>query len=79
MPNAFHRTSAPDFLDFLRARFPLLLAVHSSHYLDLHDSGDSYVLMYRHIVQMQFQNIVAAYVPDRIAAVEAQFTRDAPA
>jgi FkbM family methyltransferase len=77
--NAFHRTSVPDFLDFLRARFPLLLAVHGSHYLDLHDSGDSYVLMYRHIVQMQFQNIVAAFVPDRIAAVKAQFTHGAPA
>jgi FkbM family methyltransferase len=77
--NAFQRTSVPDFLDFLRARFPLLLAVHGSHYLDLHDSSDSYVLMYRHIVHMQFPNIVAGFNRDRLLPVIAALQRGAPA
>ena len=34
--NAFQRTSVPDFFDFLTARFPILLAVEGSGYLDLH-------------------------------------------
>lgn len=59
--NAFQRTSVPDFFDFLRSMFPILLAVDGSHYLDIHNESDSYSVMYHHITQMRYQNIVAAF------------------
>ncbi|MCP1715126.1 FkbM family methyltransferase [Methanocalculus alkaliphilus] len=42
--NAFQRTSVPDFFDFLRSLFPILLAVDGSNYLDLHNESDSYTV-----------------------------------
>lgn len=59
--NAFQRTSIPDFFDYLRSIFPVLLAVDGSNYLNLHDSNDSYIVMYHHILHMKFPNIVAAF------------------
>ncbi|MCK5685061.1 FkbM family methyltransferase [bacterium] len=59
--NAFQRTSIPDFFDLLRSIFPILLAVDGTNYLDLHDEKDSYVVMYHHILNMRFKNIVAGY------------------
>jgi len=59
--NAFQRTSIPDFFDFLRSMFPILLAVDGSNYMDLHDESDSYTVMYHHILQMRFSNIVACF------------------
>ncbi len=65
--NAFQRVSIPDFLDFLRSRFPILLAVDGSSYLNLHDAGESYIVMYHHILQMRFPNIVAAFDEVRLS------------
>ena len=59
--NAFQRTSIPDFFDLLRSIFPILLAVDGSNYMDLHDESDSYVVMYHHILQMRFPNILAGF------------------
>ncbi|HJU09156.1 MAG TPA: FkbM family methyltransferase [Rhodanobacteraceae bacterium] len=59
--NAFQRITVPDFFDFLRGRFPIVLAVHDNHFLDLHDSSQSYTAMYRHIVQGQYPNVVCAF------------------
>lgn len=59
--NAFQRTSIPDFFDLLRSMFPVLLAVDGSNYMDLHDESDSYIVMYHHILQMRFPNIVAGF------------------
>lgn len=59
--NAFQRTSVPDFFDFLRSMFPILLAVDGENYMDLHSESDSYIVMYHHILHMKFQNIVAAF------------------
>lgn len=59
--NAFQRTSIPDFFDLLRSVFPILHAVDGDNYLDLHDEGDSYVVMYHHILHQRFPNIVAAF------------------
>ena len=64
--NAMQRTSIPDFFDFLRARFPILLAVDGNSYLDLHDENDSYIVMYHHILQMRFANLVAAFDSERL-------------
>ncbi len=64
--NAFQRTSIPDFFDFLRSIFPVLLAVDGSNYMDLHDESESYSVMYHHILQMRFPNIVAAFDETRL-------------
>jgi FkbM family methyltransferase len=59
--NAFQRTSIPEFFDFLRSVFPILLAVDGASYLNLHDENDTYVVMYHHILQQRFPNIVAGF------------------
>lgn len=59
--NAFQRTSIPDFFDLLRSLFPILLAVDGTSYMDLHDEGDSYTVMYWHILRLKYPNIVAAF------------------
>lgn len=64
--NAFQRTSIPDFFDFLRSLFPRLLAIDGQSYLDLHDESESYTVMYHHILQMRFRNIVAAFDDRRL-------------
>ncbi len=71
--NAFQRTSVPDFLDFLRSLFPVLLAVDGSNYLDLHDENDSYVVMYHHILHMRFPNILAACDESRLDKFRASY------
>ncbi len=43
--NALQRTSVPDFLDFLRAIFPVLVAVEGDRYADLHNNDESYMVM----------------------------------
>ncbi|MFT7528546.1 MAG: FkbM family methyltransferase [Arenicella sp.] len=64
--NAFQRTSIPDFFDLLRSIFPILLAVDGSNYMDLHDENESYSVMYNHILQMRFPNIVAGFDETRL-------------
>jgi FkbM family methyltransferase len=64
--NAFQRTSIPEFFDFLRSMFPILLAVDGLSYLDLHDESESYTVMYHHILQMRFPNIVAAFEESKL-------------
>jgi FkbM family methyltransferase len=64
--NAFQRTSIPDFFDFLRSVFPILLAVDGSTYMNLHDPSDNYVVMYHHILHMRFPNILAAFDESRL-------------
>jgi FkbM family methyltransferase len=65
--NAFQRTSVPDFFDFLRSMFPILLAINGSNYMDLNDKNDSYNVMYQHIVNMKFPNIVASFDESRLS------------
>lgn len=64
--NAFQRTSIPDFFDYLRSIFPVLLAIDGMGYLNLHDEGDSYKVMYHHILHMRFPNILAAFDEARL-------------
>lgn len=61
--NAFQRTSVPDFFDFLRSRFPILLAVDNpSDIRDLHNSDDAYHVMYHHIVNgFRYANLIGAF------------------
>ena len=59
--NAFQRTSVPDFLDYLRSVFPILYAIQAHNYQDLHDASESYIVMYRHILQSQYATLVGAF------------------
>jgi FkbM family methyltransferase len=73
--NAFQRTSIPDFFDFLRSIFPIVLAVDGSSYLNLHDKSDSYIVMYHHIVHMRFPNVLAAFDEDRLSRFRSLYHR----
>jgi len=71
--NALQRTSIPDFFDLLRSMFPVLLAVDDQSYLDLHDTSESYVVMYHHILHMRFPNILAAFSDAKLGDFKASF------
>lgn len=64
--NAFQRTSIPEFFDFLRSTFPILLAIDDSNYLNLHNEDESYTVMYHHILQSNFPNLLAAFDQSRL-------------
>jgi FkbM family methyltransferase len=66
--NAFQRTSVPDFLDFLRSIFPKLYAVQGLTYLDLHNTDESYVVMYHHILMMKYATLVGAFTDNQVAS-----------
>jgi FkbM family methyltransferase len=71
--NAFQRTSIPDFLDLLRSMFPILLAVDGSNYMDLHDTSESYIVMYHHILHMRFPNILAAFEEGQLGGFRSSY------
>lgn len=73
--NALQRTSVPDFFDFLRAQFPILLAIDRNYYMDLHDAEESYSVMYQHIVNGHFNNLVAAFDESQVAALKQKSVR----
>lgn len=59
--NAFQRICIPDFLDFLRGVFPILLAVEGDRFADLHDVDGNYHVMYEHIIHNKYRNLVGAF------------------
>jgi FkbM family methyltransferase len=73
--NVFQRTSLPDFLDFLRMLFPILLAVDEDTYLDLHDAGQSYAVMYAHVLKMKFPALVAAFDEQRLQRFRSEYRK----
>lgn len=76
--NAFQRTSVPDFFDLLRSIFPILLAVDSGHYMDLHNESNSYTVMYRHILHNRFPNIVACFNEGQLHGLRSMYTHGEP-
>ena len=74
--NAFQRTSVPDFLDQLRATFPILLALDRSTYLDLHDEAESYVVMYRHILHSRYATLVGGFDEARFAGLRSEYRHE---
>lgn len=64
--NAFQRISIPDFFDFLRATFPILIAVDGFELKNLHDNDQSYYVMHEHIVKMRFLNVIGAFTQQQI-------------
>lgn len=71
--NVLQRTSVPDFLDFLRSVFPYLYAVGAEDVCNLHDPSEAYHVMFRHVVGLDYQNIVGAFDPARLEAFHAGF------
>ena len=64
--NAFQRITIPDFFDYLLSTFPLLYAVEGSHYVNLRDESDRYMVMYEHIINSKFSNLVAAFKKEQL-------------
>jgi hypothetical protein len=71
--NAFHRTSIPDFLDFMASVFPILYAVDGRTYLDLGNETERHQVTRAHILQRRYQNLVAAFEPQRLERFHARF------
>lgn len=72
--NAFQRISIPDFFDFLRSIFPILLVVDKTTYMDLHNEDDSYMVMYHHIVHMKFPNIIACFHETQLGQFKSHYS-----
>ncbi len=64
--NAFRRITVPDFLDFLRERFPYLYAVDKKNQSikDLHNQEESFLVMHSHITEFEYPNLVAGFNPN---------------
>ena len=71
--NALHRICVPDFLDFLCAMFPMLVAVEGATYLDVRDPAERYIVMYHHINHFRYTNLVAAFSRDQLADFSLQY------
>lgn len=76
--NAFQRTSVPDFLDYLRSVFPILYAIQGQTYLDLCDPSETYAVMYRHILHMEYVTLVGAFHDGQLAEFHSQYTHGLP-
>ncbi|HZW86478.1 MAG TPA: FkbM family methyltransferase [Gallionella sp.] len=74
--NAFQRITVPDFFDFLKVRFPILLAVEGNIYRDLHNPDDSYHVMYHHIINFKYINLVGAFSEERLAEFHKYFVHE---
>ncbi|HEY7788453.1 MAG TPA: hypothetical protein VIF33_07985, partial [Casimicrobiaceae bacterium] len=71
--NAFQRICVPDFLDYLCSVFPLLMAVEGGNYLDIHDPGERYIVMYHHINHFRYANLVGAFSSEQVGRFLEQY------
>jgi len=74
--NAFQRITIPDFFDYLQSVFPILYAVEGDSYADIYNESDRYKIMYNHIINFKFSNIVAAFEQDQIKGFLANYRYD---
>lgn len=72
--NAFQRISVPEFFDYLRSRFPILLAIEGDTYANLHNDDESYSVMYHHIIHFKYANIVAGFDDARFHRFHTSFS-----
>jgi len=72
--NAFQRISVPEFFDYLRSRFPILLAIEGDTYANLHNDDESYSVMYHHIIHFKYMNIVAGFDDARFHRFHTSFS-----
>lgn len=73
--NALREICLPDFIDQVRTIFPVLFAVHKSHYLNLHDENDRYIFMHENIVSNRFFNAVGGFDLAQFDRLMKSFTR----
>lgn len=61
--DVLHRITIPDFLDFMRSKFPYLYAVDYDNktIVDLHIADQAYMVMHEHVVKHRFPNLVGGY------------------
>lgn len=71
--NAFQRISIPDFLDVLLDTFPIVLAVHEDHHLDVRSPSNRYVIMHQHILHFWYQTLVCAFHPSQVERLTTGF------
>lgn len=71
--NAFQRTSIPDFLDYLRSVFPFLYAIQDNRFMNLHNTSESYIVMYHHILNMKYNNLVGVFLKDQLELFQRRF------
>jgi len=74
--NAFQRITIPDFFDYLQSVFPILYAVEGDSYADIYNESDRYKIMYNHIINFKFSNIVAAFEQDQLKSFLANYHHD---
>ena len=74
--NAFQRITIPDFFDYLQSVFPILYAIEGNYYADLYDERDRYKIMYHHIINCKFSNIVAAFDKEQLNIFFNDYHRD---
>ena len=71
--NVFQRVCVPDYLDFLLKVFPILYAVDGEQYLDIRDTNSRYTVMYQHVINFRFPNLVGAFSPQHLAIFKERF------
>ena len=76
--NAFRRMSVPDFLDALRAVFPILYAVGKNDAKNLHNPIQSYHVMHEHIVHFDYPSIVGAFDEGQLSKFLDHYIRRGP-
>ncbi len=70
--NAFQRRSIPDFLDDLRAIFPVLYVVDDAtgDSRDLRDVDEAYYAMHEHIVRWRYMTVVGAFTRSQVVGLQ---------
>ena len=69
------RTSLPDFIDALRATFPIAYAVHERMRFDLHDPAQTFSAMHENILNRTFAEIVCGFRDSQFARFRAEYVR----
>lgn len=61
--NVMHRVTVPDFVDLLRAVFPVLIAVDKGNrdLGNMHETNAAYRVMHDHVTAFRFPNIVCGF------------------
>ena len=61
--NVLQRVALPDFLDLLRATFPVAIAVDADnvHMGNLHDPDTAYAVMHAHVTKFRYPNVVCGF------------------
>jgi len=72
--NAMHRTSLPDFLDFLLDRFPLVYGVENGSYADLRKTSVRWLVMHKNIIEQRFKEMVVGFDASRLERFYSQYT-----